>query len=274
MAQGRMIQRRISQNKDLPRLLSLVNERMGGAHGAQAVILYTWCIAHLDVEGRMHGDPAVVKGTVVPRFGSISETDIDAYLLAMGECGLVIYYEAKGDRWLVFPGFNEAQPGMRKDRESLSKVPLPEEGRILAGVTPAECRQDSRISLIEENKKGSGAGVLPVKPRCTPGTLQDTWLSLTGKIAHHGLTDVAIMCEDAAAAQDPPIDPNEYLSKAVQGFVSWVAKCPADRRPQLSPQKFVEHFARIQGFVSAGGKGKPSSLGALLAQASRLERGE
>ncbi len=126
----------------------------------------------------------------------------------------------------------------------------------------------------QEQDKSEPVPPVPEKARCTPGTLQDTWLSLTGKIAHHGLTDVAIMCEDAAAAQKPPADPNTYLVSAVTSFVAWVGKCPADRRPQMSPQKFVEHFARVQEMVSGRGSKPANSIAARLAAANRAERGE
>lgn len=153
MAQGRMIQRKISSNKQLPRLLRLLDERYGAPHGAQAVILYTFCIAHLDVEGRMHGDPALVKGNVVPRF-AMSAEDVERYLLAMAEVGLVVYYEAEDDRWLYFPGFDSSQPNLRKDREAPSKAPPPDRGSLIsAGASPAELGSDAGNGPAEEKRR-------------------------------------------------------------------------------------------------------------------------
>ncbi|MGH8276468.1 MAG: hypothetical protein ACRETH_07215, partial [Steroidobacteraceae bacterium] len=153
MANGRMLQRKISNNKDLPRLIAHVDASLGAPHGAFAALLYTWCIAHLDVDGRMHGDPEVVKGTVVPRISGITPESVRGYLRAMHELDLVTYYEADGDLWLWFRGFEEAQPGLRKDREAKSTIPppsppspagggsTPEPLRSNAGVGPAEVKE-------------------------------------------------------------------------------------------------------------------------------------
>lgn len=140
MAQGRMIQRKISRNKDLPALISLIDKRMGAPHGAYAALLYTWCIAHLDVDGRMHGDPLVVKGEVFPRL-QVTAEHCGAYLEAMAEIGLVQYYQVEGDYWLSFCAFERSQPGLRRDRESPSMVPPPEDSRR----TPGELPEDAGV---------------------------------------------------------------------------------------------------------------------------------
>jgi hypothetical protein len=141
MASGRMIQRKISRNKKLPTLIDMLDQSMGVPHGSMAALLYTWSIAHLDREGRMHGDPLVVKGEVVPRITFITPELVDVYLRAMAHVGLVQYYEANGDRWLEFPAFEDSQPGMRKGREPESIIPSPAEGRQITGIVPADCRQ-------------------------------------------------------------------------------------------------------------------------------------
>ena len=52
MATGRMLRRKIALDK---RLAQLSSDR--------ARLLFTWCIAFLDVEGRMLGDPVVIKAS-------------------------------------------------------------------------------------------------------------------------------------------------------------------------------------------------------------------
>jgi hypothetical protein len=136
-----MLQRRISNNKSLPRLIALVDERLGQPHGAYAVIVYTWAIAHLDVEGRMHGDPDVVKGQVVPRIAGVTPELLREYLSIMAEVGLVTYYAADDDLWLEFPAFEDSQPNLRKDREAKSSIPAPSSGVVLGAMaTPEQCR--------------------------------------------------------------------------------------------------------------------------------------
>jgi hypothetical protein len=157
MAQGRMLQRKISRNRDLPRLVALLDERMGEPHGALAALLYTWCIAHLDVAGRMHGDPDVVKGEVVPRISAITPELVRTYSEAMAEVGLVHYYEADGDRWLEFRGFKDSQPGLRPEKEAASRVPSPSAGTpissLSSGPTPELVRSNSRPTPLEVKEK-------------------------------------------------------------------------------------------------------------------------
>jgi hypothetical protein len=156
MATGRMIQRKISSNKELPRLIALLEERMGQPHGAMAALLYTWSIAHLDIDGRMHGDPFVVKGAVLPRISFVTPELVEKYLLAMAEVGLVSYYEADGDRWLEFSGFKDCQPGLRPEKERPSSIPSSLSGVALnGGLCP------------EKGGKKAGSG------RSLPGTIED-----------------------------------------------------------------------------------------------------
>lgn len=157
MAQGRMIQRKISRNRNLPDLVALLDQRLGFGHGAQAALLYTWCIPHLDVAGRMHGDPDVVKGEVVPRLSGFTPDLVRTYSVAMAEVGLVKFYQADGDLWLEFHGFKDSQPGLRPEKEAPSKVPSPSVGALIgpdvlrtnSGLTP----EDSGPTLLEVKEK-------------------------------------------------------------------------------------------------------------------------
>ncbi len=141
MASGRMLQRKISKSHDVAALMVRVSDDLGLEHGPFAALLFTWCVAHLDCEGRMHGDPRLVRAEVFPLIDVITVAHVGHYLSAMAKLELVIWYEHKGRRWLAFPGFSDSQPGLRKDREK-STFPSPEEGsRILDGNLPATSRQ-------------------------------------------------------------------------------------------------------------------------------------
>lgn len=265
MASGRMLQRKISSNKQLPKLIERLDAELGAPHGAMASLLYTWCIAHLDAEGRMHGDVYVVKGQVVPRIAFITTDLIETYLLAMQDVGLVIYYEADDDRWLCFPGFDRNQPNLRKDRESKSTIPSPEQGkRVLrdgGGATPATLRQDSGESPAEVREEKELISP-PARARVMDGRkLQDAWLAATGNIGANGLFEVGVRCEEHAALLG--MTPNEYADKAIRMFCEWVDGCPPGKKPQKSPPKFLEHFARVHEMVA--GKRKPVETDAAVA---------
>jgi uncharacterized protein YdaU (DUF1376 family) len=70
------------------------------------------------------------------------------------------------------------------------------------------------------------------------------WLEAVGLQPGAGLMDAWMLAKDAAPAKGKA--PEAYFAEALGAFVAWVDGCKASRRPQKSPQKFVEHFARIQ----------------------------
>jgi hypothetical protein len=159
MATGRMLQRKISKNEAVARVVQRVDEQLGWGHGAYAALLFTWSIAHQDVEGRMEGDPRVVRANVFTMIEWISSTHVEAYIVELAREGLLVWYEVWGKRWIWFPGFTGSQPGLRRDREAASVAPDPERGRILAGALPKSPAQQSSVTAGEGDKQpASGSG--------------------------------------------------------------------------------------------------------------------
>ena len=128
MARGRLLNKKIS-------LSSRVNELP-----LPARILYTWMVPHLDVEGRMTGNPELIGQTVIP-LTNYTPVKIDEWLDMMqgqrddatGQ-GLIERYEVNGNQYLYMPGFDGEQSqrafekGRRpawKEREAPSEVPPP-----------------------------------------------------------------------------------------------------------------------------------------------------
>lgn len=114
MATGRMVSRVISTDRELADLSDDTSR-----------LLFTWAIPHLDVSGRMHGDPDIFKATVAPRLTHLSMEQIEGYINEWAAKELVVWYTYKGERYLCFPGFDKHQKGLRKDRESPSILPPP-----------------------------------------------------------------------------------------------------------------------------------------------------
>ena len=142
MASGRMLQRKISKSHDVIALMERTGAELGFEHGPFAALLFTWCIAHQDVEGRMHGDPRLVKADVFPLIDQITAAHVAVYLQHMADLGMVKWYEANGRKWLAFPAFKDSQPGLRKDREPPSTIPEPKDGvAVIDGRMPATIRQ-------------------------------------------------------------------------------------------------------------------------------------
>lgn len=174
MAEGRLLNRKISKNK---KVADLTNDT--------SRLVYTWTIAHLDVEGRVAGDPDVLKGMVVPRLPHITPKSIEEFIREWAEAGFVIWYEAEDDLWLQFIKFDRNQPNLRKDRETPSSIPsvgvatrilaIAEELRALEqpdedtgagtdGATPEDCRSSAGVTP-EQHGNNDGAAPEDVRPK-------------------------------------------------------------------------------------------------------------
>lgn len=127
VAEGRFVSRSIAQSYDLASV------------SLEAAFLFTWCIPHLDRDGRMAGDPELVRSIVCPLR---PELDVDTIACLIGELAeyeLVEWYRWKRRHVLAFPGFAKHQRGLRYDREKESRFPPPD----ASGCTPADIRMHS-----------------------------------------------------------------------------------------------------------------------------------
>lgn len=129
-------------------------------------LLATWLLPHLDLNGVFYGDAAMVKSAVFPRRADISAEMIAHYLDEIEETGLICRFEAQGDLWLWWPGFEDNQAGLRRERERTSYPEPPRQAyepepaaiRQAAGDVPAAIRQEAdqkpgESNLIQSNLK-------------------------------------------------------------------------------------------------------------------------
>lgn len=111
MPDGRFLAKSISHNQELASV------------SIEAALLFTWCIPHLDREGRMPGHPALVKSIACPMRPEITVESVPELLRSLGGRGLIRWYEVDGKQVLEFPGFKNHQRGARLDREAASRLP-------------------------------------------------------------------------------------------------------------------------------------------------------
>ena len=141
-------------------------------------LMATWLIAHLDHRGVFYADPAMVKAAVFPRRSDIDCDQVDGYLQAMSQAGLLAFFDAKGERWQVWPGFADNQVGLRADRETSEyprppdelPEPTPQAKPHDAGTLPDDCRKDAGKMPAEEklNESKRREGNTGKKPPVTP----------------------------------------------------------------------------------------------------------
>jgi len=115
----------------------------------QAALLFSWLIPFADRDGRLFGDPHVVKGQVMTRRPTYTVETIRECLKELAEHGLIEWYEDDNDMYISLPGFRHNQEGLRYDREAESQYPAPPSAEgsttrpVFCGPTPERLRSDS-----------------------------------------------------------------------------------------------------------------------------------
>jgi hypothetical protein len=113
MAEGRMLKKKISLNEALA---DLAND----SHH----LLFTWGIAHLDMEGRITGSFRGFKALVAPLLDHITHETVSSFFQDAESRGLIQRYEVDGEWHVQYPKFAHNQ-NLTKSREAASKRPAP-----------------------------------------------------------------------------------------------------------------------------------------------------
>lgn len=145
MAKGRFVSKQIT-----------IDKKVNDLKDPWSMLGFTWMIPHADCEGRVYGDPAVLKSLIFPRQnGNITIQQIEDMACDWHNAGLIIYYEDDSDRYIQLINFEKHQTGLRKDREPESIIPgfNPDKCRIVSGknrVKLSEVKLIKSISEVEE----------------------------------------------------------------------------------------------------------------------------
>jgi hypothetical protein len=165
MADGRMLKNKISVDV---RVADLAND----THR----LLFTWGIAHLDVAGRITGEPREFKAKVVPMLDHITKDKILEFFTDAEQIGLIQRYEIKGKWTIQYPGFNKNQ-SLRENKEAPSTYPVPPLAPELpdkSGSSPGVIPELSGTTPLEEKgreekgREGKAPAKSPSAPSTTP----------------------------------------------------------------------------------------------------------
>ena len=145
MAKGRMLQNRISKSQ---KIASLSSDTVR--------LLYTWLLAHLDVNGNFYADPMIVNNLVFTRLGHSIETITNA-LAELEDTGLINRYTIDNEIYLNYPDFQEKQPRLNPDREGTPEIPQPTQELLPnnSGVTQTQIKV-REVKLKKDNTAKEG----------------------------------------------------------------------------------------------------------------------
>jgi len=140
MARGRFISQEITKDKKINSLSDDTSR-----------LAFTWLVTMADCEGRTYGDPAIVRSMVFPRRSNVTVEQMESYIIEWHNSGMVIWYEADGDKWIVFPNFEKHQVGLRKDKEAPSVIPPPPESAEINSVPTPDLVQSNSVLDTDED---------------------------------------------------------------------------------------------------------------------------
>lgn len=146
MARGRMLNRRIAKSKKVNKLESYFNK-----------LLYSWMMPFLDRDGRIEGDPELLKADIFPRDRTVTLDMIEEALKDMvKECLIVWYEDDDGEKYIQMLNFKENQIRMEYKKEAESCIPpYNKELHKNSSVVIDLVESDYRASRPEEKFNGS-----------------------------------------------------------------------------------------------------------------------
>lgn len=135
MPRGRMLNKTISVDETLAKL------------PVDTILLYTFCIPHLDIEGRILADIPILKGVVVPYITHYTYKIIEKCISELAKSKLVVTY-GEVHKYLQFYGFKKNQT-LNPERESPSRIPSPRAKQLHLGKTPEQLQSNSDKTPLE-----------------------------------------------------------------------------------------------------------------------------
>lgn len=243
MARGRMLNRTICTNEEIDAIITKLGFRAG--------MFVTWMIPHLDVEGRMTGNPAAVRAAVVPlRIEEFSVELVEQILQAAHDSGVLKWYTVDDKRFVWFPGFDSNQVGLRKDREQPSSFPPPpcdpDQVRTDSGEDPDQVRTGSgvgpdevRLNGKESESKSEGNAAAPPA---------DTRVARAEKARRELMPGASPQVVAALVAECPAVDVAEDIGRAI----AWVNEHPKSKPKNWSA--FLRKWVRRSDGRPEGGK--------------------
>lgn len=236
MADGRFVAKRISLSEQLGRV------------SWQADLLFTKCIPHLDVAGRLTGNPVLLKAQVVPLRAEIGVESIPGLIneltASVGHEGepLVIAYEVSGQPVLYFPGFRRIQKGLRPDREAESRLPPP----------PQRAARRSRNSGATPEESGASPEQVPPKVKVKgSSSLREVQVQEEEEGGTAGVGGWPAVLAGIFEAHIGHVEPGEmgrFFSGAVElhgaeavarGLTEWAKQALRTEKPQFLTPKYA-----------------------------------
>ena len=233
MARGRMINNKIVDDE---RFIALTDHL--------SRLSFVLLITFADRDGRVIGSPKAVAGMLFPHDEKITAEKMEAYLTEWADCGLIIWYEVAGRKYVQFPAFRRNQVGLRYECEAPSTIPSPltPESHMVSQSVPQSVLQSVLQELSqEENRIEEKRSKYPADRESeTPAT--DTKDGFSSEVVQKGIRENTTGTKQKCATdKDSMIRnlPDEVKSQ----FETFWKKYPAHRR--VDKKRAIREWAKI-----------------------------
>ncbi len=187
----------MAEKRMLSKVIS-ISEKVNLLPDVFDMLLFTWMIPHTDDFGRMAGSPAKIKALVVPMLDK-GIADVARSLDVLADAGLILIYEAEGDRVIQVVNFEKHQSGLHK--RTKPKFPAPPED--VPGNSgnrqefPLEGKGREEKGTEEKGREGEGNGTPALPDELAPtDPSDDEWSRLEKLIKACDLQDETLYSQD------------------------------------------------------------------------------
>jgi hypothetical protein len=191
----------------------------------EAQLLFDRLITAADDQGRLQGDPLVVKANCVPLAGKFTVRRVDWCLGELATNGMVIRYEAHEQPMLQIVKWWEHQGWMRHAYASRWPAPKGWEDRLKGGGIAADERQDA-------DEMPQNDGTAPADGRHDDGRMSasDSGGVSEGVVSESELTPASVVVGNGA----PPPEPADlFLRKTLTTHYDQTRENPSEKGIQM-----------------------------------------
>ncbi|MEW6385942.1 MAG: hypothetical protein AB1491_00275 [Thermodesulfobacteriota bacterium] len=237
MAEGRMLKKKIS-----------IDVRWADLKTDTHRLLFTVGIAHLDIEGRISGDPREFKAAVAPMLDHVTQEVVLDFFQDAERLGLIWRYRVDG-RWVIqYPGFKKNQT-LRPEKEGKSIYPPPPEPLPDdSGTTPGELPDNSGRTPAKEKRSKE-------KRSKESSVLANTTLSEVGT------SDPPTLTPRGLIELFNEVWPIPSMKRPVQVTKKRLDKAKARLEHNATRGYWLEVFNKVKASPFLNGSGKPWNSG-------------
>lgn len=129
---------------------SLFGDKKIALLSLEARLLYVGLITLADDDGRLEGDPVLLKSKLFPRDADVNPSDVEKWIQEVEKAELIVLYEVRGENYIQHPNWTKYQ-SLRADRKKESLIPPPDDNQPSTN-SPSDGCHDAAEDKVSKDK--------------------------------------------------------------------------------------------------------------------------